>query len=235
MAALMTRILAVALLLCATCVGQSAAPIPDDQVSQRKEILKNNRVLVSRLTLPPGDQTAMHKHDMDMVTVFVNGGLTKNTLLGKEPASDKMTVGEVRFKNMGFTHSTRNVGPNPLIAVIVEFIDPQGKLKNIGKKSQTCAPGTKICVEEKELFCTDKVCVEDVVMAPGAVTLQHSHATDHMLIAVSDYQLTDEVQGKGTVVRQHKSGEVEYIPAGISHRLTNTGGAPALFTVILWR
>jgi quercetin dioxygenase-like cupin family protein len=77
--------------------------------------------------------------------------------------------------------------------------------------------------------------VEDVTMAPGAVTTKHSHATDHMLVAVSDYELTDQVEGKGAVVRTRKSGEVEYIPAGITHRLTNTGQAPARFTVIVWR
>ena len=32
-----------------------------------------------------------------------------------------------------------------------------------------------------------------------------------------------------------KSGEIEYIPAGITHRLTNTGTKPARFIVVLWR
>jgi quercetin dioxygenase-like cupin family protein len=74
-----------------------------------------------------------------------------------------------------------------------------------------------------------------VSIAPGAVTTRHSHATDHMLVAVSDFELTDQIEGKGAVVRTPKSGEVEYLPAGITHRLTNTGQVPARFTVILWR
>jgi oxalate decarboxylase/phosphoglucose isomerase-like protein (cupin superfamily) len=49
------------------------------------------------------------------------------------------------------------------------------------------------------------------------------------------YELTHRVEGKEIVVRTRKSGEVEYIPAGITHRITNTGEAPARFTVILWR
>jgi quercetin dioxygenase-like cupin family protein len=121
------------------------------------------------------------------------------------------------------------------MSVIVEFADAQGKLKNIEKKSQTCTPDKESCVMENELFCTDKVCVEDVVMAPHSVTVKHSHATDHMLIAVSDYQLSDEVDGKGTVARVHKSGDAEYIPAGITHRLTNAGTEPAHFAVIVWK
>ena len=231
----MTRAIVVALLLCAVSVGQSAPLIPDNEVPQRKEIFKNNRVSVSRLELPPGDSTPMHKHDLDMVAVFVNGGQTQHTIPGKKPYSDKLDPGDVRFKSAGFTHSTKNLGSAPYVAVIVEFADAQGKLKKVGKKSQTCAPDKNSCVEEKELFCTDKVCVEDVVMAPQSMSVKHSHTTDHMLVAISDYELTDEVEGKGTVVRSHKTGEIEYIPAGITHQLKNTGTEPAHFVVILWK
>ena len=126
--------------------------------------------------------------------------------------------------------------PRRAQVVDVEFADPQGKLEIVGKSSHYCNAGsTTVCVDEKSLFCLAKVCVEDVTMAAGAVTTKHTHTTDHMLIAVSDYELTDEMEGKGTVVRKLKSGEVEYIPAGITHRLTNTGHGPARFTVVLWR
>jgi quercetin dioxygenase-like cupin family protein len=72
-------------------------------------------------------------------------------------------------------------------------------------------------------------------MAPGALSIKHSHTTDHMLVAVSDYELTDQVEDKGTSVRRRKSGEVEYIPAGITHQLTNTGKNTARFVVVAWR
>ena len=231
----MTRLFAVALLLSISCVAQAPAPTPDNQVPQRREILKNSRVVVNLVTIPPGDTTPMHKHNLDMVEVFLTAGRTQETISGKDPASEKVSAGEVLFKSAGTTHSVKNVSSAPFQSVITEFLDAQGKSKQIGKKSQTCAQDKKICVEEHELFCTEKVCVEKVNMAPGAVTLQHSHATDHMLIAVSDYELTDEVEGKGTVMRKHKSGEVEFIPAGITHRLTNKTSAPAQFVVILWR
>jgi quercetin dioxygenase-like cupin family protein len=223
-------------MFCAAGSAQSSAPVSDSQqVPQSKELLKNSKVEVSLSTIAPGEATQMHKHERAYVAVFVTGGETEVTSEGKAPTKGKTEAGEVRFRNAGVTHSIKNVGTSPFETVLVEFADAQGTMKRIGKKSQTCAPGTKKCVEEKELFCTEKVCVEEVKMAPGAITVKHSHSTDHMLIAVSDYELTDEVEGKGTVVRRHKSGEVEYIPAGITHRLTNTGQAPAYFTVILWK
>ena len=232
----MRRATATLLLLCAACAGQVPAPIPGSEVPQRKEILRNDRVTVSLLELAPGEATPMLQHDRDMLAVFVNGGRTRNTVFGHKPAGDNMAVGETRFHKAGYTHAIKNEGAGPFRVVIVEFADPQGKMKQVGPASHYCNPGsTAACVDEKNLFCTAKVCVEDVSIAPGAVTIKHSHATPHMLVAVSDYELTDQVEGKGTVARSRKSGEVEYIPAGISHRLTNAGQAPARFTVILWR
>jgi quercetin dioxygenase-like cupin family protein len=235
-AAYVGRAAAALLFLCAVCEGQVPAPIPANEVPQRKEILRNDRVTVSLLELAPHEATPMHRHDRDMLSVFLNGGRTQDTMFGHKPAEDTMAVGEVRFRNAGSAHAIKNEGADPFRVVIVELADPQGKMERVGTALHYCNLGsTAACVDEKNLFCTAKVCVVDVNIAPGAVTTKHSHATAHMLVAVSDYELTDEVEGKGTVVRSRKSGEVEYIPAGISHRQTNTGQAPARFTVILWR
>lgn len=232
----MRRVAAALVLLCAACTGQVPTPIPDSEVPQRKEILRNHRVTVSLLELAPREATPMHQHDHDMLAVFVDGGRTRNTVLGRKTAGDKMAMGEVRFLSAGYAHATKNIGVGRFRVVIVEFSDPQGKMEEVGTASHYCNPdSTTACVDEKQLFCTEKVCVEDVTIAPGAITTKHGHTTDHMLVAVSDYELTDRVEGKGIVVRTRKSGEIEYIPAGITHRITNTGQTPARFTVIVWR
>src|SRR5262249_9922530 len=148
------------LLLCVAYVQQ--APIPDSEVPQRHEILNNRRVTVSLLELGPNQVTPMHKHNHDMLAVFLNEGHTQSTLSGKRPAADKMAIGEVRFRSVGYTHAVRNEGTDPFRVVIVDFADPQGKLKEIGSTSKTCNPDSpKTCVDEKNLFCTTKVCVED--------------------------------------------------------------------------
>jgi quercetin dioxygenase-like cupin family protein len=232
----MLRAVATLLLLHVACAGQVPAPVPDGEMPQRKEILRNHRVTVSLLELAPGEATPMHQHNGDTLAVLVDGGRTRNIVLGHKAVADGMAVGEARFLNAGYAHATNNEGVGRLRVVYVEFADPQGKMEKVGTASHYCNPGsTTACVGEKELFCTEKVCVEDVSIAPAAITTKHSHTTDHMLIAVSDYELTDRVEGKGIVVRTRKSGEVEYLPAGITHRITNTGQAPAHFIVIVWR
>ncbi|HSS98806.1 MAG TPA: hypothetical protein VLK33_17345 [Terriglobales bacterium] len=223
------------ILLCVACAGQSTS-VPDSQVPQRKEILSNHHVMVSLLELAPKDATPLHKHDHDTIAIFVNGGSIQNSVQGQPPVENKIAVGEVRYRAGGYAHSVKNEGTGPLRVVVVEFNDAQGKMEQINTTSHTCnASSTTMCYDEHNLFCTAKVCVEDVTLAPGAITHKHSHSTDHMLIAVSDYELSDQVEGKGTVVRTRKSGEIEYLTAGITHQQTNIAKTPARFIVIAWR
>ena len=233
----MRRAAFVLFLLGALCLAQ--APIPDDQVPQRTQIFANKRVSASRLDLKPGELAPMHVHTLDTVVVFLTKGATNNASPARPVFKDEVWPGLSRYRSGPYTHALRNDAKTSFRAVVVSFLDKQGQVEKPEKPKKTryCNPGSKtVCVDETPLYCTAKVCVEDVTMAPGAVTTKHSHTTDHMLVAVSDYELTDKVEGKADpVVRTRKSGEVEYIPAGITHQLTNTGKAPAHFTVILWR
>ncbi len=230
------RFVAVFLLLCAACAAQVSAPAPDAQLPQSKEIFRNHRVTVSLLELAPREAVPKHPLGHDLLAVFINEGRTQNKLLGHKLLTGQVSAGEVRYRDASSPLAITNEGNAPLRLVIVEFADPQGKMEHVGTHSHTCNPGsTAACFDEHNLFCTARVCVEDVVIAPSTITHKHSHATDHMLVAVSDYELTDQVEGKGTVVRTRKSGENEYIPAGITHQITNTGKEPAHFTVIVWR
>lgn len=224
----------VVLLLCGAAVAQDAASTRSEE---RKEILRNQHVRVSRVEIPPGVSTPMHRHDRDVLSVFITGGDTMHTMEGEKPTHDKVAPGTARFRNGGFSHARANQGMDVFRAVVTEFSQPQGKSERISDKtSHYCNEGSKTaCVDEKYLFCTAKVCVEEVTIAPGAITIKHGHPTDHMLIAISDYELTDVAEGKGTSVRTVKSGDVEYIPAGITHQLTNTGKNAARFVVVVFK
>ena len=222
------------MLLCGAAAAQDAA---SPRSEERKEILRNQHVTVSRVEIPPGVSTAMHRHDRDVLSVFITGGDTLHTTEGEKPTRDKIASGTARFRNGGFSHTRANEGMDVFRVVVTEFAEPQGKSERISdKNSHYCNAGSKTaCVDEKYLFCTAKVCVEEVTIAPGAITIKHGHTTDHMLIAISDYELTDVAEGKGTSVRNVKSGDVEYIPAGITHQLTNTGKNAARFVVVVFK
>jgi uncharacterized RmlC-like cupin family protein len=122
----------------------------------------------------------------------------------------------------------------------IEFLEPAGKQKDAPHDSnrycvtRNGVEDKKKCVEEKYLVCTEKFCIEEVTMDPGAQSTRHTHATDHMLIAVTDYRLTDEIAKKPTKVRTKKSGEFEYIAAPLTHQLTNAGDKPVKMVAIMF-
>jgi len=67
-----------AALLCAAALGQKPAPIPDSEVEQRQELLRNPRIRASLLELAPREATPMHQHGRGTLAVFGSGGRTRN-------------------------------------------------------------------------------------------------------------------------------------------------------------
>jgi hypothetical protein len=60
---------------------------------QRKEILRNHQVTVSRLeTGAAREATPLHRHDRDMLAVLVDGGRTRNTVSGAHLEAAKFPI-----------------------------------------------------------------------------------------------------------------------------------------------
>ena len=102
------------------------APISADEVTLRHRIYGDGQVTIFLLDIPPGQATLLHRHDRDMLSVFVNGGRTRASFNGAAPVEDSFTPGDVRFRSAGFTHSTENIGAVRFLSVIFEFVDSQG-------------------------------------------------------------------------------------------------------------
>ena len=212
------------------------APISADEVTLRHRIYGDARVTIFLLDIPPGQATVLHRHDRDMLSVFVNGGRTRASFNGAAPVEDSFTPGDVRFRSAGFTHSTENIGTDRFLSVIFEFIDSQGpRTPATRSATRICNPDSQTaCVEEKPLFCTSKFCVDDLMMAPRAVRPAGGATNDRILVAVSGYTFSEDIPGTTAAVHTRKSGEVEPIAAGPARRWTNAGD-PAHLVVVTFR
>lgn len=242
--------------------NETGKAISADQVPGRRELMRNKRVIVAAIELEPGKSVPMHRHERDSVTVMLTDGELRETVADDSGAvksgtkkvgrgfsrlggalrvpganSDKVEAGAVNFNPAGYTHAHENKGKGTMRAVTIEFLEPAGKREDPSRKqNKYCNQDNRqVCVEERYLFCTDKFCVEEVTMDPTAVTSRHSHVADHMLVAITDYRLSDDIAGKGKKLRVKKAGEVEYVPSGIAHQLTNAGPNRARFVVIAFR
>jgi uncharacterized RmlC-like cupin family protein len=222
------------LAVCAAAAAQNAAPIPASEVTLRHEIHRDARATVFLLTIPPAEATLEHRHDRDMLSVFVNGGRTRASFNGAMPVEDLFRAGDVRFRQAGFTHSTENLGDRPFLSVIFEFTDSQGpRVPATRPATHICNAGSKTaCVDRKPLFCTNKFCVDDVTMGPQATTQVEASRQAQMFVAVSDYSLAEQIGGTAAIVHAKKSGEVEHVPAGRARHWTSTSSTASRFIVV---
>lgn len=215
-------------------VAAAQAPAPDQP--QSKQLLSNDRVQVFTRTIPPHASLPMHTHERDFLVVpLVDARLTSHPE-GKPDVPVVLHAGEPTFTKGGYSHSETNDGDTEVRVTRVEFLYAQGEAKKLDTPaSHFCNRGSRTaCITERYLFCTDKICVSSVEFGPGAVSEVHRHATPHMLIAVTDMDMKDEQVGKPAADRKLKSGEVEYLPAGIEHVLVN-GPRPARFITVVWK
>jgi len=224
--------------LAATVCGQNQSTMPVEQEPHHHQIFQNARTRVFLVELAPGEEMPMHLHERGYIGVMLTNAQLTITTVGKPPVKAHVAAGTIgRYVPAPLIHSAINDSPAPVRSLDIELAEPQGATKPSKQPpSHYCNPGSKTaCVDEKYLFCTDKVCVSDVTMGEDAITMKHSHATDHMIVALTDYRLSDNVEGKGTNVRVQQSGSVEYIPAGITHQLTNISQHPVRFLVMVFR
>ena len=223
-------------LTAASLTTRQRAPVSADEVTLRHRIYGDGRVTIFLLDIPPGRATVPHRHDRDMLSVFVNGGRTRASFNGAAPIEDSFTPGDVRFRSAGFTHSTENIGTDRFLSVIFEFVDSQGPRASATRPAtHICNPGSQTaCVDEKALFCTSKFCVDDLTMGPHAIRPPGGGTEDRILVAVSDYIFSDEAPGHAAAIHARKRGEIEPIAAGPAKRWTNAGN-PAHLVVVTVR
>jgi quercetin dioxygenase-like cupin family protein len=195
--------------------------------------LENEQVRVFQVEAAPHAATLVHQHDNDYIFVSLGASDIRNEVVGKAPVELKLEDGEVHWSKGGFAHKITNLSDQPFRNVTIELLRAQGAaVAATQPASRYCNPGSQTaCVSERYLICTERVCVSDVTMGPGAVTMRHTHATDHMVVAVTDLQMTDEIEGQPAVERRIKAGDAVYVPAGITHRLVNGPHANRFITL----
>jgi len=220
----------------ANLTTQRPAPISADEVTLRYRIYRDERVTIFLLDIPPGEATVEHRHERDMLSVFINGGRTRASFNGAAPIEDSFTPGDVRFRTAGFAHSTENIGTERFLSVIFEFVGAQGPPVSATRPAtHTCTAGSQTaCVDEKPLFCTSRFCVDDVTMGPHAVRRAGEGQEDQIFVAISDYTFREDAAGNTPAVHRRKSGEIEPVAAGPAGRWTN-GDDPAHFAVVTFR
>jgi hypothetical protein len=94
-----------------------------------KLLFENDRVKVWEMALEPGEESAVHRHDLDYVMVQVDGdrmaGVSEPDSEGPYPGyiEGEVAPGNVLSAKRGGIETARNVGKKAFYEIIVELKD----------------------------------------------------------------------------------------------------------------
>lgn len=203
----------IGLFVCAVGVVAQTAPVPVDQEPHHRVILKNDSVLVMRVTLAPNESTLYHTHSRERAGVR----LTANTVAAQLPdkpesAPQDVEIGEISVSKHGdtpLTHRLHNFGPGTFDVIDVEFLQPPRKSASL--------PAAKVAAENPNAR------VYNWVLAPGASSPQHTHTHPYLIVSVKAMPLKMTGSDGKSLSEQVKPGDLHWVDQQVTHTLTNEG------------
>jgi quercetin dioxygenase-like cupin family protein len=218
------------LLLAVTLFAQSGSEVEITAEPHHHLALENQYVRVFKVDVPPHDATLMHRHRHDYVFVTLGASQVSNEVEGKPAAMLKLQDGEARFTPGNFAHIARNLASTPFRNVTIEFL--QDKAAAPAKWDEERGLNVLTGGTQEILFVKDGVRVSEVELQSGGVMPKHHHSGPHLVVALSDLDLRNDVEGKPPAPAQLKSGDIKWIDGGYTHTVTNVGKQQAKFATL---
>jgi len=230
----MTRVGRLAVLLLAfTLFGQSVPEVEITAEPHHHLALENQYVRVFKVDVPPHGSTLMHRHRHDYIFVTLGASEVSNEVEGKLAATLKLQDGETRFTPGNFAHIARNLASTPFRNVTIEFL--RDKTATPAKWDQERGLNVLSGGTQEILFVKDGVRVSEIDLQSGGVLPKHRHTGPHLVVAISDLDLRNDVEGKPASSAELKSGDIKWIAGGYTRRLTNVGKQQAKFATLEFR
>jgi quercetin dioxygenase-like cupin family protein len=218
------------LLLAVTLFAQSGSEVEITAEPHHHLALENQYVRVFKVDVPPHDATLMHRHRHDYVFVTLGASQVSNEVEGKPAAMLKLQDGEARLTPGNFAHIARNLASTPFRNVTIEFL--QDKAAAPAKWDEERGLNVLTGGTQEILFVKDGVRVSEVELQSGGVMPKHHHSGPHLVVALSDLDLRNDVEGKPPAPAQLKSGDIKWIDGGYTHTVTNVGKQQAKFATL---
>ncbi len=194
--------------------------------------LENEFVRVFKVDVPPHADTLMHWHRHDYVFVTLGASEVSNDVQGKPPVTLKLQDGETRFISGNFAHIARSLSDQPFRNVTIELLQDE---KNRSRSESKSDRGVTILQggTRDVLFVKDGVKTTDVQLNPGAIIPRHHHAYPHLVVAVTDLELKgDNADGTASSMMKLSAGDIQWVPAGATHTVTNVAKHPAHYIAL---
>jgi quercetin dioxygenase-like cupin family protein len=214
----------------------TAAPHAEVEITSEPShhlALQNDYVRVFQVEVAPHAATLLHRHRHDYIFVTLGAASVSNEVAGKPPVTLTLQDGEVRAVDANFAHIARNLADTPFRNVTIELLqDDKAHASppapwDDDRSLQVLHGGT-----QQILFVKDGVRVSETELQVAGSVPKHHHTHPHLVIAVNDFTLRNDVVGKGVSNVEMKSGDIKWIEAGVTHSLTNVGNGNAKFVTL---
>ena len=220
-------------LLTLTLTAQSISEVEITAEPHHHLALENPYVRVFKVEVAPHDATLMHRHSHDYLFVTLGASEVSNEVEGKPPVTLKLQDGETRFSPGDFAHIARNLAATPFRNVTIELMQDAAARKSPPppwdeeRGLHVLNGGT-----QDIMFTKDGVRVSEIDLQPGGVLPMHHHAGPHLAIAVTDLDMrSDKADGTPQSVKM-KAGDIQWVPAGGTHSVTNVGKTPGRWVTV---
>jgi quercetin dioxygenase-like cupin family protein len=192
------------------------AAVPVEEEPHHHVLLKNDWIVVMRVSIPEGERTFYHTHGLDRGAV----GLSKSVItqqmtnelegppLSRQPGDVSMNTGDVPV-----THRVHNVGPGTFEVIDVEFLR---RPQEPSRRAAADVLGENACARAYRW-----------TLAPGFTSATHTHERPYLIVAVTGFPLKMTAPDGSSATHEVKAGDFHWVDAKVTHALSNEGPVEA--------
>jgi len=189
-------------------------------------------VRVFKVEVAPSANTLMHRHRHDYIFVTLGDTDVSNAVEGKSPVELKLSDGETRFVAGNFAHVAKNLSGHPFRNVTIELMQDDKMRDSTGNWPETSGEKSFAGGHTKILFVKDGARVTETDLDPGATLPSHHHSGPHLVVAVSDLDLSSQGEGSAPAPVKISAGDIRWVAGNVTHSVTNAGTRPARLVLV---
>ncbi|HET7105780.1 MAG TPA: cupin domain-containing protein [Candidatus Acidoferrum sp.] len=192
---------------------ESSAPVLVQEEPHHHLVLKNDKLLVLRVTLQPGEWSAYHTHSVDDVAVWLGHSSAAQQLPNEaESAAIEQQPGNISLRTLHetpFTHRVHNLGPGIFDVLDVEILQ-RPENPSTGAAGPVAGENPSARVYKWKL-------------APGGVTSMHTHERPYLIVAATGFNLKMTAPDGKSATHEIKPGDFHWVTTKVTHTLANEG------------
>jgi quercetin dioxygenase-like cupin family protein len=201
------------LILFAAQETSAPAPVPVEHEPHHHLLLKNDNLLVLRVTLQPGEWSQYHIHSVDDVAVWISKSSASQQLPNQpESAPVEQIPGNMSLRTLHetpFTHRVHNLGPGIFDVLDVELLQ-RPEHPSAGTAGPVAGENPSARVYKWKI-------------APGSVTPMHTHDRPYLIVAATGFNLKMTGPDGQSSTHEIKPGDFHWVETKVTHTLANAG------------